>query len=53
MSDASGWGAGAFSSAGEWFQYEWPESGATLHITVKELAPVVLLSVWHSTLCPY
>ena len=48
-SDASGWGAGAFSSAGEWFQYEWPESWATVHITVKELAPVVLAcALWGS-----
>ena len=48
-SDASGWGAGAFSSAGKWFQHEWPESWATVHITVKELAPVVLAcALWGS-----
>ena len=26
----------------QWFQVEWPESWATVHITVKELLPIVL-----------
>ena len=40
--DASGgWGCGAFSGA-QWFQVEWPESWAMVHITVKELLPIVL-----------
>ena len=42
-SDASGsWGCGAFTSAGQWFQFQWPTSWATVHITVKELLPVVV-----------
>lgn len=47
-SDASGgWGGGAFTSSGEWFQVQWPESWATVHITVKELAPIVVAAaVW-------
>ena len=40
--DASGrWGCGAFSGA-QWFQVEWPESWAMVHITVKELLSIVL-----------
>ena len=47
-SDASGsWGCGAFTSSGEWLQLQWPESWADVHITVKELAPVVLgVATW-------
>ena len=47
-SDASGhWGCGAFSSAGDWFQCQWPQAWATVHITIKELLPVVLAcAVW-------
>ena len=47
-SDASGlWGCGAFSSQGRWFQCQWPQSWASVHITVKELLPVVLAcAVW-------
>ena len=47
-SDASGsWGCGAFSSGGEWFQYEWPEEWKSVHITVKELLPIVMgIAVW-------
>lgn len=47
-SDASGsWGCGAFSSSGEWFQLELPESWHAVHITVKELLPVVLgIALW-------
>ena len=42
-SDASGnWGCGAFSSASDCFQLQWPSSWNTVHITVKELAPIVL-----------
>ena len=47
-SDASGhWGCGAFSSAGDWFQCQRPQAWATVHITIKELLPVVLAcAVW-------
>ena len=47
-SDASGgWGCGAFTATGAWFQLQWPDSWASVHITVKELAPVVLAcAVW-------
>ncbi len=42
-SDASGnWGCGAFSCTGGWFQCQWPSSWAGIHITVKELVPIVL-----------
>ena len=45
-SDASGnWGCGAFTRSGRWFQYSWPESWAQVHITVKELLPIVMASV--------
>ena len=41
--DASrSWGCGAFTSAGERFQLQWPGSWADVHITVKELLPIVL-----------
>ena len=40
-SDASGgWGGGAFTSSGEWFQLQWPECWSSVHITVKQLAPI-------------
>ena len=43
ISDASGgWGCGAFTSTEQWFQLQWPESWASVHITVKELAPIVV-----------
>ena len=47
-SDASGgWGCGAFSSDGQWFQYRWPASWGPVHITVKELLPlVVAVALW-------
>ncbi len=47
-SDASGnWGCGAFTSMGEWFQLEWPVVWREVHITVKELLPVVVaVAVW-------
>ena len=42
-SDASGtWGCGAFISSGEWFQLAWPESWGRVHITVKELLPIIV-----------
>lgn len=41
-SDASGtWGCGAFS-AGEWFQLQWQSSMALVHITIKELLPIII-----------
>ena len=44
-SDASGnWGCGAFSS-GEWFQLQWDSSMTPVHITVKELIPIVIAAM--------
>lgn len=41
-SDASGsWGCGAFSSTCQWFQFPWPSEWAEVHITIKELVPIV------------
>ena len=41
-SDASGnWGCGAFSGS-QWFQLAWPDCWAEVHITAKELVPIVL-----------
>ncbi len=47
-SDASGsWGCGAFSFEVNWFQLKLPESWKMIHITVKELLPIVLgVAVW-------
>ena len=47
-SDASGgWGCGAFCTDGRWFQIRWPDSWAPLHITVKELLPIIVAcAVW-------
>ena len=47
-SDASGnWGCGAFSSQSCWFQLQWPQQWAKVHITVKELQPIVVAcAVW-------
>ena len=47
-SDASGsWGCGAYTSEGQWFQLQLPESWHGVHITVKELLPIVLgAAVW-------
>lgn len=40
-SDASGnWGCGAFSGS-QWFQLAWPDCWAEVHITAKELVPIV------------
>ena len=49
-SDASGsWGCGAYSSSGEWFQFEWPPFWLDRHITIKELLPIVLgVAIWGS-----
>ncbi len=42
-SDASGsWGCGAYTSTGEWFQLALMEDWNGVHITVKELLPIVL-----------
>lgn len=47
-SDASGsWGCGAFCSTGDWFQLQWPAGWEKIHITIKELVPVVLaIALW-------
>ncbi len=47
-SDASGtWGCGAFISTGEWFQLRWPQIWKGVHITVKELLPIVVAcAIW-------
>ena len=47
-SDASGsWGCGAVTCAGQWFQVQWPESWAEIHIAAKELVPVVIsVAIW-------
>ena len=48
ISDASGnWGCGAYNSQGEWFQFQWPRDWGLVHITIKELLPIVLsCAVW-------
>ena len=47
-SDASGsWGCGAFTNTGSWFQLPWSGAWKTVHITCKELLPIVLAgAVW-------
>ena len=47
-SDESGrQGCGAYSSSGDWFQLEWPEAWREVHITIKELLPVVVaVATW-------
>ena len=49
-SDASGrWGCGAFTDGGEWFQFSWPPEWSAVHITSKELLPIVVAcAVWGS-----
>lgn len=49
-SDASGsWGCGAYLSSGEWFQLELPTSWSSVHITIKELLPIVIgAAIWGS-----
>ena len=51
VSDASGnWGCGAYTTAGEWFQFQWPTAWASVHITIKELLPIVFsCAMWGST----
>ena len=45
VSDASGsFGCGGFWAAHGWFQVQWPESWLAIHITAKELLPVVIAS---------
>ena len=46
-SDASGsWGCGAFSD-NDWFMLQWNGPVASFHITIKELAPIVLAAaIW-------
>ncbi len=46
--DASGaWGCGAYTSTGLWFQLKFPDSWSEIHITVKELLPIVMaVAVW-------
>ena len=46
--DASGaWGCGGYTSEGVWFSLQWPELWAEVHITVKELLPIVLsVAIW-------
>ena len=50
ISDASGsFGCGAFARAYGWFQVAWPQSWHSIHITAKELVPVVVAAaVWGS-----
>ena len=47
-SDASGsWGCGAFTSAGERFQLKLPGSWHGIHITAKEVLPIVIgVALW-------
>ena len=51
VSDASGtFGCGAFSSGCGWFQLQWPEDWAAIHITAKELVPIVVAAaIWGHT----
>ena len=43
--DASGtWGGAGFNSQGQWFQLQWPSVCYSIHITVKELFPIVVAS---------
>ena len=50
FSDASGsFGCGAFVSTLGWFQLQWPADWHAVHITAKELVPVMLASaLWGS-----
>ena len=55
ISDASGWGCGAFNtSTGAWFQLEWPASWTTVSIAVKEMIPVIIATaLWGSLWSQY
>ena len=46
--DASGtWGGAGFNSQGQWFQLQWPSVWFSIHITIKELLPIVVASaIW-------
>ena len=46
--DMSGsWGCGAFTSTGQWFQLVFPDSWQEVHITMKELLPIILAAaIW-------
>ena len=48
FSDASGtFGCGAFAFSHGWFQLRWPEDWHAVHITAKELVPIVIAAaVW-------
>ena len=47
MLDASNWGCGAFTTEGQWFQLQRPASWKNVHITFKELVPVVMaVALW-------
>ena len=48
FSDASGtFGCGAFSQPHGWFQLQWPVDWQSVHITAKELVPIVIAAaVW-------
>ena len=47
MITSGSWGCGAFTSSGEWFQVVWPDSWSSVHITVKELLPIVIgVALW-------
>ena len=50
FSDASGtFGCGAFTSSYSWFQICWPDNWQSIHITAKELLPIVVAAaVWGS-----
>jgi len=51
VSDASGaFGCGAFSLSQGWFQIFWPQHWHPIHITAKELLPIVVAAaVWGHT----
>ena len=48
LSDASGtFGCGAYADLHGWFQLRWPEDWHSVHITAKELVPVVIAgAIW-------
>ena len=48
FSDASGtFGCGAFAFSHGWFQLQWPDDWHPIHITAKELVPIVMAAaVW-------
>ena len=50
FSDAAGtFGCGAFTSTHQWFQITWPDDWQSIHITAKELLPIVVAAtIWGS-----